>query len=216
MSTKRQFEFVKQHLRIVAASVGVDIDESEEGLMEVHNRVFGWEQDLGETGAAQADRLMELHGQTDAGLLALVSLGFACYFFDGDFWLDREWEPVDSFQHSKEKSLCDFAIAVGEATERCNAYRATQEGAHNKEGMQSWFAELGAKGADVRNAPYKKLKEWVIEQYQAGRWSSANEAGHDLAGPAVEHGRKINAALKKSNAQRTIAGWIREYLKSLS
>lgn len=70
------------------------------------------------------------------------------------------------------------------------------------------FSSLGKDGADKRHAPMRALRAWVIEQYLAGKWVSANQAAHDLMERVMEHGRTINAILQPSNAQRTIAAWI--------
>ena len=72
------------------------------------------------------------------------------------------------------------------------------------------FAELGAKGAAKRHAPYVKLRAWTVEKYRAGEWPSANKAAHELKDSVIAHGRTIGANLTAENAQRTIAEWIRK------
>ena len=76
--------------------------------------------------------------------------------------------------------------------------------------IQLNFAAMGKAGAVKRHAPMATLRAWAIEKYQAGKWSSANQAAHDLQCSVVEHGRTIGAHLTKANAQRTIAEWIRK------
>lgn len=72
------------------------------------------------------------------------------------------------------------------------------------------FAQLGAIGAAKRHMPMKKLRDWTVEQYRAGKWPSANKAAHDLKDSVMAYGRKVGANLTAENAQRTIAQWIRE------
>jgi hypothetical protein len=68
----------------------------------------------------------------------------------------------------------------------------------------------GKKGIEIRHAPMRQLRAWAIEKYLAGNWTSANEAACALTNEILDHGRTINAALKPSNAQRTIAEWFRK------
>ena len=73
----------------------------------------------------------------------------------------------------------------------------------------------GRAGAEARHTPTRKLREWTIEQYRAGKWASANKAAFDLVESVREHGRTIGAHLTRENAQRTIADWIRAANKSV-
>ena len=70
----------------------------------------------------------------------------------------------------------------------------------------------GLAGATKRHKSLADLKAWTIEQYKAGRWRSANSAGHALRDSVIAHGRtlKPEARLSEENAQRTIAEWIRK------
>lgn len=72
------------------------------------------------------------------------------------------------------------------------------------------FSALGAAGARKRHAPLAELRKWAIDQYRIGKWLSANAAAFDLAKPVIEYGRTIGAYLSSTNAQRTIAEWIRK------
>lgn len=69
------------------------------------------------------------------------------------------------------------------------------------------FSALGKAGARKRHAPMRDLEKWAVDQYRLGKWSSANDAAHQLKDKTIAHGRTIGAFLKESNAQRTIAGW---------
>jgi len=75
---------------------------------------------------------------------------------------------------------------------------------------QDLFSRLGKSGADLRHAPMRELRDWALDQYQAGNWPSANKASHDLKEKVLAHGRTIGAHLTVENAQRTIAEWIRK------
>lgn len=68
----------------------------------------------------------------------------------------------------------------------------------------------GKKGTEKRHAPMRELRAWAVDQYRAKKWPSANNAAHELRDLIIEHGRTINAILKKENAQRTIAEWFRK------
>lgn len=68
----------------------------------------------------------------------------------------------------------------------------------------------GKVGAQKRHAKMAVLKDWAIQKYKAGTWKSANQAAFDLMPDVLAHSQKIGANLTKSNAQRTIAEWIRK------
>jgi hypothetical protein len=76
------------------------------------------------------------------------------------------------------------------------------------------FSALGKRGADNRHAPMRALRAWTIGQFRTGKWSSANQAAYDLKDKVMAHGRTINAELQAQNAQRTIAAWINDALKT--
>jgi hypothetical protein len=78
------------------------------------------------------------------------------------------------------------------------------------EGAKAKYVQLGKVGATKRHAPMAELRKWAIEKYSEGKWTSANQAAHDLQAKVLEHGRAIGANLTNSNAQRTIAEWIRK------
>ena len=70
------------------------------------------------------------------------------------------------------------------------------------------FSKSGKNGAEKRHARMKKLREWTIEQYKAGRWSTISSAAFDLKDSVIAHGRTLGAILTPTNAQRTIQLWI--------
>ncbi|HEX8980046.1 MAG TPA: hypothetical protein VF811_10100 [Parasulfuritortus sp.] len=74
----------------------------------------------------------------------------------------------------------------------------------------------GKAGAKKRHAKEGALKEWTLQKYQAGKWRSANHAASELMPEVLEHSEKIGANLTKSNAQRTIADWIRKWIRNPS
>lgn len=68
----------------------------------------------------------------------------------------------------------------------------------------------GKAGALKRHEKTKELKAWTLQKYKAGTWKSANQAASDLVSEVLVQSQKIGANLAKSNAQRTIAEWIRK------
>jgi hypothetical protein len=92
------------------------------------------------------------------------------------------------------------------------------QGIHDREAeasLREVFSNLGKAGAAVRHMPMKKLRDWTLDQYTSGSWSSANAAAHALKGATIAHGKTINAYLAEENAQRTIAEWIRDSKRSV-
>ncbi len=71
----------------------------------------------------------------------------------------------------------------------------------------------GRAGATKKFAPMRKLEDWSVKKYNAGKWPSANKAAHDLRQEVIAHGKSIGAILSEQNAQRTIADWIRKSKK---
>jgi hypothetical protein len=71
-------------------------------------------------------------------------------------------------------------------------------------------ATNGKAGAQKRHAKTAELKAWAIEKYKEGTWKSANQAASELVSEVLIQSQKIGANLSKSNAQRTIAEWIRK------
>lgn len=83
------------------------------------------------------------------------------------------------------------------------------------------FSAIGRSGAEKRHSEMASLRKWTIEKYAAEvldkKWPSANAAAHAIKDDVIAYGKTIgrNATLTPSNAQRTIAAWINEYLKSV-
>lgn len=68
----------------------------------------------------------------------------------------------------------------------------------------------GKAGAQKRHAKMTELKAWALRKYKARTWKSANQAASELMPEVLRHSQEIGANLTKSNAQRTIAEWIRK------
>lgn len=68
----------------------------------------------------------------------------------------------------------------------------------------------GKAGAKKRHARMTELKEWALKEHKAGTWKSANHAASELMPKVLKHSDEIGANLAPSNAQRTIAEWIRK------
>lgn len=77
-------------------------------------------------------------------------------------------------------------------------------------GRKAERAINGKAGAQKRHAKMAELKDWTIKKYKTGTWKSANQAASELMSDVLAHSQKIEANLTKSNAQRTIAEWIRK------
>lgn len=211
---EKQYEFVLKQLKESAASVGIDIEKSDYGLLEVHNRLAQLDQGLEPEDQVEADRLLSEFGKNEEGLELLYAIGEAC-LFAGGVWLSRDFEETltteEDFKAAgwasyEERSLCDFAMYTGIASAVCMKYKAKRTGSH----LEGIFSHLGRKGALVRHTPMRNLRDWTIAQYNSGSFKSANAAAHALAGRVVAYGRTINANLSEENAQRTIAEWIRK------
>lgn len=72
------------------------------------------------------------------------------------------------------------------------------------------FSELGKAGAKKRHQKMSDLKVWTVDKWKRGNWSSANAAAFEISDEVISYGRSIGAHLTPSNAQRTIAEWIRK------
>ena len=81
--------------------------------------------------------------------------------------------------------------------------------------LSKMFSRLGSLGGFARSKSTVELMKWAVDKYHARKWKSANEAAHTLQAEVLAHGRTIGAALKPSNAQRTIAEWFRKADKSV-
>lgn len=68
----------------------------------------------------------------------------------------------------------------------------------------------GKAGAQKRHAKMSEWKVWTLQKYKTGAWKSANQAASELMPEVLKHSQEIGANLTKSNAQRTIAEWIRK------
>lgn len=71
------------------------------------------------------------------------------------------------------------------------------------------MTRLSAKGVEKRHAKNRRLREFAVNLYHAGRWASANDAANQLKRAVMNEAEKIGARLSESNAQRTIAEWFR-------
>lgn len=81
---------------------------------------------------------------------------------------------------------------------------------HNLLNRKAERAINGKAGAQKRHAKTAELRAWTIEKYKLGTWKSANQAASELMSDVLARSREIGANLSKSNAQRTIAEWIRK------
>lgn len=124
-------------------------------------------------------------------------------------------------EHVKNTRVTELSIADHKAECMLNAYQAlyyaerlsnqvklTRE---ENEGIKNFdFSALGRSGAAIRHEPMRILREYALSLYEPQEWKSANLAAYELKDKILIHSRKINAHLKPSNAQRTIAEWFRK------
>lgn len=68
----------------------------------------------------------------------------------------------------------------------------------------------GKAGAKKRHARTAELKAWTLQKYREGTYKSANHAASELVSAVLAQSQEMGAFLSKSNAQRTIAEWIRK------
>ena len=114
------------------------------------------------------------------------------------------WKEADVLNHKAECMLLAYqALSYAQRLNHGTELSAEEE----EKSAQFDFAAIGRDGAHKRHAPMNELRGWAINLYKAGDWHSANEAAHDLKEQVMNYGRTINANLKPSNAQRTIATW---------
>lgn len=85
-----------------------------------------------------------------------------------------------------------------------------QQQQHNYFHHKAERVNNGKAGAKKRHSKMAQLTEWTLEKYKAGTWKSANQAAYELTKQVLAHSKEIGANLTESNAQRTIADWIRK------
>lgn len=113
-------------------------------------------------------------------------------------------------------ALClpnDFQKALDLLADSASANQLALQGAqqlHNFLDRKAEKVNNGKAGAEKRHAKMARLKIWTLEKYKAGTWRSANQAACELTPQVLQHSQEINANLTQSNAQRTIAEWIRK------
>jgi len=117
------------------------------------------------------------------------------------------WHKADVIDHKAEcllnayQALC-YAERLNHVVELSDDEKASVE--------RFDFSALGKTGAAVRHGPMNALRDYALSLYNPREWRSANEAAHALQGQVMDHGRTINAILRPSNAQRTVAEWFRK------
>ncbi len=139
MSWEKQHEFVFKVLEKSAALVGISVEQSWSGLLEVVDRLDFPDRDWlpDPDGQVEADRLMSKIGSTEEGVNLLHALGDACNFAYGPTWVERGWDqPIsaDNCAESmgwsclEERALCDFAMFVGIAEAACRSFMTNDSG----------------------------------------------------------------------------------------
>lgn len=120
---------------------------------------------------------------------------------------------LDCLMHA---ALClpdNFEIALDLLADSVSANDLALQGElhlHNFFNRKAERATNGKAGGQKRHAKMTELKGWAIQKYKAGTWKSANQAASELMTDVLVHSHEIGANLTKSNAQRTIAEWIRK------
>ena len=141
----------------------------------------------------------------------------------GLWFLDVEFKKMTPriIEHVNSSRVTELSIADHKAECMLNAYQALYYAerlsnqikltSEENENIKKFdFSALGRSGAAVRHEPMRDLREYALSLYKLREWKSANLAAYELKDEILIHGRKINANLKPSNAQRTIAEWFRK------
>jgi hypothetical protein len=105
----------------------------------------------------------------------------------------------------KETAKVNFMVGVM-CEEKSSSLRIQKAESIRKEDA----SKLGRISIQKRHAPMAKLRSWAIEKYKEKTWKSANQAAHALKDEILKYGESIGARLSESNAQVTIAQWIRK------
>lgn len=81
--------------------------------------------------------------------------------------------------------------------------------------LKQHASAIGKNGGNSSHRGTRELKAWTIEKYKEGKgkWKSANQAAHALKDDVIARSQNTSRPLSGSNAQRTIAEWIREHEK---
>lgn len=184
MSVEKQFEFVLKVLDESAALVGINVERSWHGLLEVVDRLDFPDRDwLPDPDVVpEADRLMNKFGSTEEGVNLLHALGDACNFALGCTWVDRRWEPiidsvddVDSRGWSclEERTLCDFAMFVGVAEAACRSFKANDSGIPKRNPAAELARRRHAENYALANDALKYWREKIDPNLSASK--AANE-----------------------------------------
>lgn len=143
MGVEKQYEFVLKVLEESAALVGINVEKSWYGLLEVVDRLDFPDRDWlpDPDGEAEADRLMSKFGSTEEGVNLLHAIGDACNFAFGCTWVERGWDqPIDAVNDAEsrgwscleERALCDFAMFVGVAEAACRSFKTNDSGSQKR------------------------------------------------------------------------------------
>jgi hypothetical protein len=119
-----------------------------------------------------------------------------------------------SIQNNEFQKGIDFLFQSSEATELAFMLNETDSEKENDSDSnpfpKSYFASLGKNGATVRHEKMRQLRDFALSIYNPQEWKSANQAAFDLKEKILAHSRIVGANLTPSNAQRTIAEWLRK------
>ena len=219
-----QYAFVTEQLRHSAKKVGLNIDDELtnealhlygefwfQGKDAQHDDIFRM---FSPQARIELERIIALHKDEQEWIDVVMTLARAVVIAAGD-WVDRDWDglldwSLDDESSQKYRVLCDYAMAVGDAAATCFKFINEERPKSITSPGSDFFSSIGKIGSQKRHAPMNKLEQWAVEKYRAGKYASANDAAYQLTAQVIEHGKKIGAHLKPSNAQRTIAEWFRK------
>ena len=164
----------------------------------------------------------ELNRLIDTNLIRPIS-GIEQMAAYGLWFLDVELEKMTPtiLEGTNNSRVTELSIADHKSECILNAYQALYYAERftnqikltsaESENIKNFdFSALGRSGAAVRHEPMRTLREYALSLYEPQEWKSANLAAYELKDAILIHSRKINANLKPSNAQRTIAEWFRK------
>ena len=68
--------------------------------------------------------------------------------------------------------------------------------------------EFSDQGNIARHEKGNKLKDWTIDRYRTGGYSSRHEASHNLKDAAIAKAKELGTRLSPTRAQKTIYEWL--------
>lgn len=101
----------------------------------------------------------------------------------------------------------EHALVFDAMVAACDAMHASGFYHGGALGMEQGHRANSSKGGQARNAKYRQLETWAVEQYKAKKWKSPHQASHELKEIILSHAKTLHVTLSPYRAQQTIYGW---------